>query len=167
MAENTSRPCSSVPSRNGLWPSDVHSGAIREFISCSCAGSNGFCTASSGARMASRKNSSVTAAATMVILERRKEEKMSLPTIRPTTRPDAEAAMASASLACGMMESVMPLRRTLDGGPQSRVDHRVEDIDDEVDGDEDQRHGEQIGGHDRNIHVLHRLHEQQSHARPL
>jgi hypothetical protein len=24
MAENTSRPCSSVPSRNGLWPSAVH-----------------------------------------------------------------------------------------------------------------------------------------------
>ena len=73
MAENTSRPCSSVPSRNGLWPSAVHSGEIREFISCSCAGSNGFCTESTDARIASRKNSTVTAAATIVSLERRNE----------------------------------------------------------------------------------------------
>jgi hypothetical protein len=46
---------------------------MREFMSCSCAGSNGFCTAISGAKMATRKNSSVTAAATIVSLERRKE----------------------------------------------------------------------------------------------
>ena len=46
---------------------------MREFINCSCAGSNGFCTDNSGAKIASRKNSSVTAAAIMVILERRNE----------------------------------------------------------------------------------------------
>ena len=38
MAEKTSRPCSSVPSRNGLWPSAVHSGEMREFISCKLRG---------------------------------------------------------------------------------------------------------------------------------
>jgi len=57
----------------GLCPSAVHSGEMREFINCSCAGSNGFCTASSGANIASRKNSTVTALATIVSLERRNE----------------------------------------------------------------------------------------------
>ena len=47
--------------------------AIREFINCSCAGSNGFCTASQDAKIASRKNASVIAAATIVSLERRNE----------------------------------------------------------------------------------------------
>src|SRR4051794_41921529 len=78
MAENTSRPCSSVPSRNGLWPSAVHSSEIREFINCSCPGSNGFCTASWEAKIASRKNRAVTAAGTLVILEGGEEKKKSL-----------------------------------------------------------------------------------------
>src|SRR5947199_2636719 len=162
MAESTSRPCSSVPSRNGLWPSAVHKGGMREFISCSCAGSNGFCTASNGARIASRKNSSVMAAATMVIFERRNDQNMSLPIRRPTTRPDIEPATASASLGCGGAWSVMSAR-TLDGRAQPRVHYGVEQVDHQIDGDEDQRHHEEIRRHDRNIDILHRLHEQQPH----
>jgi hypothetical protein len=46
---------------------------MREFINCSWAGSNGFCTASCDAKSASRKNRTVTAAATIVIRERRNE----------------------------------------------------------------------------------------------
>src|SRR4051794_37127151 len=87
--------------------------------------------------------------------------------MRPTTRPEVEPAMASASLACGMTESVMDLRRLLDGRSQPRIDHGVENVDDEIDGDEDQRHHQKIRRHDRDIDVLHGLYEQQSHARPL
>jgi hypothetical protein len=46
---------------------------MRELINCNSPGSKGFCTESSGANMARRKNSTVTAAATMVSFERRKE----------------------------------------------------------------------------------------------
>jgi len=46
---------------------------MREFISSSCEGSNGFCIASNGAKIASRKNNAVTTAATMVSRERRNE----------------------------------------------------------------------------------------------
>src|ERR1043166_5890501 len=92
---------------------------------------------------------------------------MSLPTMRPTTRPEAEPAMASDSVACGMTESVMRLRRLLDGRAQARIDHGVKDVDDEIDGDEDQGHHQKIRRHDGDIDVLHGLYEQQSHARPL
>src|SRR3954453_11776230 len=92
---------------------------------------------------------------------------MSLPTMRPTTRPEVEPAMASVSLACGITESVMRSRRLLDGRTQPRVDHGVENVDDQVDGDKDQRHHQKVGCHDRYIDVLHGLHEQQSHPGPL
>ena len=67
--------------RDGLWPSAVHSGEIREFINCSCAGIERVLHRSCEANSASRKNSSVTAAATMVIRERRNEQK-SLSSVR-------------------------------------------------------------------------------------
>ena len=43
----------------------------------------------------------------------------------------------------------------------------VEEVDDEVDDDEDQRDQHQVGRHDRDVDVLHRLDEQQAHAGPL
>jgi hypothetical protein len=56
---------------------------------------------------------------------------------------------------------------TADGRAQARIDDGVEDIDHQIDGDENQRHHQQVGRHDRDIDILHRLHEQQSHTRPL
>ena len=53
------------------------------------------------------------------------------------------------------------------GRAQARVDDGVEYIHDQIDGDVDQRHHQQVGRHDRNVDVLHGLHEQQSHPRPL
>src|ERR1700737_2495260 len=171
IAENTSRPCSSVPSRNGVWPSAVHSGAMREFINCSCAGSNGFCTASREANIASRKKSAVMPAATMVRRERRNEYNRSLSTARPS-QPARRKPVggAAGSTLCWTTASDMRISRSgraLEGRAQPRIDHGVEDIDHQVDGDEDQRDHQQVGRHDRNIDILHRLHEQQSHPRPL
>src|SRR5215475_5712693 len=159
MAESTSRPCSSVPSRNGLWPSAVHSGEIREFISCSCAGSNGFCTASTEAKIASRKNRAVMTAAIIVMREREKEYKMSLSNAR-RTQPVPRLALAAASAGRGTAASVMRGSRSMratDGRAQARID----------DGVEDQRNHQQIGRHDRDIDALHSLHEHQPHAGPL
>ncbi len=57
--------------------------------------------------------------------------------------------------------------RSADAGPQPRIDDRIEDVDHQVDGDENQRHQQQVGGHDRDVDILDRLHEQEPHARPL
>src|SRR3954466_2840708 len=57
--------------------------------------------------------------------------------------------------------------RTADGRTQARIDDGVEDIDHQIDGDVDQGDHQKVSRHDRDIDVLHRLHEQQPHARPL
>ncbi len=62
-----------TPERQALLAATHTIDEMREFINCSCAGSNGFCTARSGARIASRKNRSVMPVAIIVIRERRNE----------------------------------------------------------------------------------------------
>src|ERR1019366_3424533 len=48
-----------------------------------------------------------------------------------------------------------------------RIDSEIEQVDDEVDDDEDQRDQAKIGGHDRNVGEGHGLDEEQAHAGPL
>src|SRR3954464_15278575 len=96
---------------------------------------------------------------------------MSLSIARAYQRPLATySGGAVGSAGCGTMASdirYLASGRAIDGGAQARVDDGVENIDHEIDGDEDQRHHQEIGRHDWNIDVLHCLHEQQSHPGPL
>ena len=52
-------------------------------------------------------------------------------------------------------------------GAQARIHDGVEQVDHQVDRHEHERHQHQVGGHDRDVDVLHRAEEQQPHARPL
>src|SRR5688500_7094806 len=140
MAENRSRPWSSVPSGNCGSPSASKAGGISEFIRSRLAASNGSCGAISGARMAPAAISSAATRAMMAIGERRKRQARSLSSMRRIgSGPDADA----------------------------RVDRGIEDVDHQVDGDEDEGAEQQVGGHDRDVDIGHRLDEQQAHARPL
>src|SRR5688500_3662782 len=115
------------------------------------AGSNGFCNAISGARNEAAMMKIVTAAATMVIGELRKLYQMSL-----------SAARRKLSISA---ISVPPGRRRAHAA-QARVDDEIQQVDDHVDDDEEEADQQQVGGHDRDVGELHRLHEELAHARP-
>src|SRR3984957_15182592 len=57
--------------------------------------------------------------------------------------------------------------RAADAGAQARIDHRVEHVHHEIDGDENQGHHQQIGCHNWDIDILPGLDEQKSHPGPL
>ena len=59
----------------------------------------------------------------------------------------------------------MRVARTID--PQARVDGVVQQIDDQIDDDEDERDQTEIGRHHRDVDERNRLEEQQPHPRPL
>jgi hypothetical protein len=50
---------------------------------------------------------------------------------------------------------------------QARVDHKVQQVHGQVHGHKDQRNQAQVGRHHRDVGKLHRLDEQEAHARPL
>src|SRR5258707_1966081 len=95
---------------------------------------------------------------------------MSLSSVRLNQPALERAAGALDGAWCGTTASDMKnlvSSGTADRRAQARVDDGVEDIDHEVNGDEDQRNHQQVRRHDRDIDVLDRLHEQQTHAGPL
>ena len=72
-AENTSRPCSSVPSRYLAWPPSIQAGGSIESLSSSVARSNGLCGATMGAKSAQNTHTSATTAEPIAIGELRNE----------------------------------------------------------------------------------------------
>src|SRR5258706_7090521 len=59
----------------------------------------------------------------------------------------------------------MPTTRSLES--QARIDYEVQQVDNQIDHDEDQRDQTKIGGHHRDVGEGHGLDEQQAHSGPL
>src|ERR1044072_7849327 len=112
----------------------------------------------SGASSAATTMMAVTTAAAIVTFERRNEYMMSLSSI----------ARSHYGFSGGMGPPGSTLTsRHLRINADARIDHRVEQIDDQVDGHEDESDQQQIRRHDRDIDVLHRLQKQGPRAGPL
>src|SRR5215203_4674692 len=102
MADKTSRPCSSVPSRYGVRPLSSQSGGTRLFDKSSAAGLKGFCGAMSGAAIAAKAKPSVSKAANIVVFEFRNAIQRSLLRMRPRGEEGAAAfAITSSSAGAG------------------------------------------------------------------
>src|SRR4051794_11851312 len=169
MAENTSRPCSSVPSVKGGCPSADQIGGMWLFKRSSWLGSKGFCGASSGARMAPSRMTRITAVEIMASLEFRKLWTRSLSRARASRESGrAGAGLGAAWASVGASACAMLV---LSGSPgreaEPRVDDCVQDVDHEIDRDEDEGDEQEVRRHDRDIDVLDGLQEQQPHAGPL
>src|SRR5262245_47248382 len=173
MVESTSRPWSSVPSRNRTSPPSAQAGGRCESRRLSCRRSKGSCGAIQGARQAASTITAVTSAAATVPRERRNEWTMSL-------SKAADHALCAAALRADPAGAAGPAGASSESATSSamflsgasvdayaRIDRHIKQIDDEVDGHEDRRNQQQVGGHDRDVGVLHRLEKQQPHAGPL
>src|SRR5690349_21368862 len=68
--------------------------------------------------------------------------------------------------AAHMASSPAERRRTA-AQAQAGIDGEVEEVHDEVDDHERERHEHEVGGHEWDIHEPHRLQEEQPHPRPL
>src|SRR5690242_8719013 len=106
----------------------------------------------SGARRAASTSSAVTMPAATVTGERRKLQKRSLSRSRRSN---------------GRMAASSAMRRRAALEPQARVDHVIEEIDDEVDDDEEEGDEHEIGRHHGNVGEVDGLNDQEPHARPL
>src|SRR5215467_3493281 len=160
MVENTSRPWSSVPSKNRRSPSLAHAGGVCASSRLRVLRSNGSCGAIQGANSAPSTMRSVTRAASTVTFDCQNENTISLSSRRKMPRGRAgsselESCAVLIASGCARID------------PNARIYNDVQEVNDEIDGQEDQGNQKQIGRHDRDIGVLHRLEKQQTHARPL
>src|SRR5262245_325223 len=134
MADSTSRPWSSVPSKKREFPPSIHAGGPWESNRLNCLRSNGSCGAIHGASTAASTMTRTTIAATTITLERRKEWTTSLSSITArrlrAVRPDL--AGIGTTLSCPHC------------GADARINSRAEQIDNEVDGGKDEGDQKQI-----------------------
>jgi hypothetical protein len=153
MAENRSRPWSSVPSRKAVAGAVLGPAAAAEAVDQVERGdtSKGLCGAIR-ARAGAGDDHEATSAATTVTGDG-----------GSCGRGRCRRGARSAAAAAAARRAVMRQCPAADGGragalhAQARVDDEVEQVDDQVDDDEDQRDQQQVGRHHRDVDELHRL----------
>src|SRR5258706_3445421 len=160
MPESMSRPWSSVPSQY-IFPvdSDCSPGASLESITSSCARSYGFWGEMSGA--ASARKTIATRRPRPIVASR-------LAANSAAKRRQGDSARATAGTDAGSAAATRmgSVRRGGSAEAHARIEHRVDDVDHEVDGDEDRDRHEEVGDDDGSVELVDGIDQQLAAAGP-